>query len=406
MVKLWPVSNFLSKVRARKLRYILSVTSGNENLAKSLCLLMTLPSDTYFKKGVNILVFIEHMQRNLILTDVMKTGDHVQLEKFIQMHSLANQQFDCTGDYYNLHNYDLDSYDRKFAIIDTSYKNKKLQTNKVFIQDLRARCDLLHSQGFVFIKATPWESLENIENTDPAPHIEIDHVKWSGGVSWFWFYMFNKHRDNAFNIDHSNKKHEFLYLNKFPRPHRVTLYEKLQNEKLLDKSIYTFRMLEDPVILEQKYELPGVDTRMYPRFGKDQDMTEAPYVDTACSLVSETNVNDTDVFMTEKIWKPIIAQHVFVVHGNYLYLQKLREMGFKTFNTYFDESYDLERDSQKRIDKIVQLTKDLKKLKWSDIYLQSQSMRLHNYNNFFNREKLSEQIDKTLLTFLEFADSR
>ncbi len=346
------------------------------------------------------------MQRNLILTDVMKTGDHVQLEKFIQMHSLANQQFDCTGDYYNLHNYDLDSYDRKFAIIDTSYKNKKLQTNKVFIQDLRARCDLLHSQGFVFIKATPWESLENIENTDPAPHIEIDHVKWSGGVSWFWFYMFNKHRDNAFNIDHSNKKHEFLYLNKFPRPHRIALYEKLQNEKLLDKSIYTFRMLEDPVILEQKYELPGVDTRMYPRFGKDQDMTEAPYVDTACSLVSETNVNDTDVFMTEKIWKPIIAQHVFVVHGNYLYLQKLREMGFKTFNTYFDESYDLERDSQKRIDKIVQLTKDLKKLKWSDIYLQSQSMRLHNYNHFFNREKLSEQIDKTLLTFLEFADSR
>ena len=62
--------------------------------------------------------------------------------------------------------------------------------------------------------------------------------------------------------------------------------------------------------------------------------------------MSETNDNNYEVFMTEKIWKPIMAQHVFVVHGNHLYLQKLREMGFKTFGNYFDESYDLETGQQ------------------------------------------------------------
>ena len=120
--------------------------------------------------------------------------------------------------------------------------------------------------------------------------------------------------------------------------------------------------------------------------------------------------------MTEKIWKPIIAQHVFVVHGNHLYLQKLREMGFKTFGNYFDESYDLEKDSNQRIDKLVSLCEDLKlkcdngsivergNKKWQDIYLQTKALRKHNYDTFFDKERLSVQINKTLELFLEFAD--
>ena len=53
--------------------------------------------------------------------------------------------------------------------------------------------------------------------------------------------------------------------------------------------------------------------------------------------------------MTEKIWKPIIAQHLFIVHGNYLYLQRLREMGFRTFNNYFEEVYDLDFDYHRKL---------------------------------------------------------
>ena len=61
------------------------------------------------------------MQRNFILTDVMKTGYHIDLEHFINMHTMADQQFEMTGEYYTLHNYDLDSYDRRFA--QSSIKN-------------------------------------------------------------------------------------------------------------------------------------------------------------------------------------------------------------------------------------------------------------------------------------------
>jgi len=364
------------------------------------------------------------MQRNFILTDVMKTGRHQNLEQFISMHSMADQTFDIASEYYTLHDVDLDSYDRKFAVIDVSLENSKFKDNTEFKTELKKRCDLLHSQGFVFIKANPWESLENVKNVRQHPGIDIEHTKWTGGVSWFWFYMYMKHKDNKFSFSHDHngsywhKKHDFLYLNKAPREHRVNLYNKLKDAKVIDNSIHTFIMLDEPVRLDKKYELPGIDPEDYPRFGKDQDMYELPYIDTVCSIVSETNDNDYEVFMTEKIWKPIIAQHVFVVHGNYLYLQKLREMGFKTFGNYFDEGYDLEQDPNKRIDKIVTLIEELKakcddgsivergNKKWQDIYLQTKALRQHNYDTMFNKEKLSLEINKTLNLFLEFADSR
>jgi len=180
---------------------------------------------------------------------------------------------------------------------------------------------------------------------------------------------------------------------------------KLLKENVLSNSLYTFLGLDKPVRLTQEHELPWVDAKNYPRYGMDQDITEMPYVDTVCSIVSETNDNDTDVFMTEKIWKPIMAQHVFVVHGNHLYLQKLREMGFKTFSSYFDESYDLENDRDKKIDVIASLCKHLKTVNWQDIYRQTIALRQHNYDTFFNKEKLSAEVNKTLMSFLEFFDN-
>ncbi len=362
---------------------------------------MTLPSDTYFKNGVNIQVFIGLMQRNFILTDVMKTGAHQQLEQFINLHSLADQTFDITGEYYTLHDYDLDSYDRKFAIIDCRMSNIIIVKNTEYAKELKRRCDLLHSQGFKFIKATPWESLDTVNTVTHYPEIDIEHVKWTGGTSWFWFYMYQKHKDSKFNFDHSNKKYDFLYLNKQSRDHRLKLYNKLLDKGVLENSLYTYWPDRK---LPSEYELPWAQN--YPSFGKDQDIFEKPYNDTACSIVSETNDNNHEVFMTEKIWKPILAQHVFIVHGNYLYLQKLKEMGFKTFNNYFEEAYDLDRDPNIRIDTIVDVCDRLRDAPWQDIYLQSQALRKYNLNHFFNQEKLSEEINKTINLFLEFADSR
>ena len=340
------------------------------------------------------------MQRNFILTDVMKTGYHTDLEAFIDLHTIEKQTFECTGEYYTLHSYDLDSYDRRLAVIDTRTVNKRLHSDQ-FNDELKKRCDLLHSQGFYFIKANPWESLPNMESHEHYPIIDIPHVKWVGGISWFWFYMYRKHLGRKYTFDHTNKKYDFLYLNKTPRTHRIKLYDMLKSHNVLSNSLTSFHG-HDGTSLPLEYELPGVTK--YPYRGLDQDIFEKPYNDTKFSIVSETNDNSNDIFMTEKIWKPIIAGHMFVVHGNPLYLQKLREIGFKTFNNYFDESYDLTDNSVTRVEKITKLCLELKNCYWEDMYMLSKGIRKHNTELFFNKEKLSAEINKTLELFLEFVD--
>lgn len=350
------------------------------------------------------------MQSNFILTDLMKTGDHQTLDKFIQSHTLPDQQFTLSGEYYTLPNYDLESFDRLFCIIDSRAANNRLSSNPEFVQELERRVQLLHSQGFKFILSNPWESMYNVTQDSLVypKQIKYESLFWTGGVSFFWFYMYDKHYEKRDKFTHwsweIDKPFDFLYLNKTPRPHRDNLWREMSNAGLLGNSLTSYIGLDKPVRLPPEYELPWVDTKNYPYRGMDQDLYEKPYNESKYSLISESNDTDNEIFMTEKIWKPILAQQVFVVHGNYLYLQKLREMGFKTFGQYFDEAYDLERDPNRRIESIVNLCKDLLNKNWKDIYLASQGLRKHNYDTFWNKEKLGEQINSVLIDFIEFAD--
>ena len=137
----------------------------------------------------------------------------------------------------------------------------------------------------------------------------------------------------------------------------------------------------------------------------DQEIYYKTYNETGLSIVSETNDNCYDVFMTEKIWKPIIAGHIFIVHGNFEYLKKLKELGFRTFETVFDESYDKMYDSEKRVDEIVKLIKKLKNSDWQKLYEQTMEIREHNKKTFYNKINLVPAINKELLRWFKFFDS-
>ena len=189
-------------------------------------------------------------------------------------------------------------------------------------------------------------------------------------------------------FDHTNKKYDMLYLNKFPRQHRLKLFNKIKDTNLLDNSLYSFIRLEEPIRLPSEYELPWIDAKAYPLIGSDQDLYEKPYNDTKFSLISETNDTNKEVFITEKIWKCIIAKHIFVVHGNLHYLKTLKELGFKTFSDLIDESYDVEPDKDKRIEKIVEVCKKLNQKDWKLFYAKTREIRQYNYDTFFNKAQL------------------
>jgi hypothetical protein len=342
--------------------------------------------------------------KTLILTDIMKTGHHWWYAQFLRYNTIKSQQIEICDDYYNLTKFNLSTFDRKIAII--CVMNDYLLKNNEYKIDLAQRINQLRQKNFKFILGIPWESREtSAENQHIELFSNISEFIWYGELNWFWFYMFEKNRTKNFTFDHSNKKYDFFYLNKQKRPHRVELYNRLLQSGLLDNSLYTFIGHDKPVRLPVQYELPWVDRKNYPWHNHDQEIYEKPYEATKYNIVSETIVDNNEIFLTEKIWKAIIAQQPFVVHGSAGYLLRLRQLGFQTFHNFFDESYDSELDHEKRIKKIISTLRDIKTLDYKKFYQNTIQIREHNQKHFWNKKELCESINNTILNFFKFIDS-
>jgi hypothetical protein len=342
-------------------------------------------------------------KHNLVLTDLMHMGDHFHFESYWRFADLPNETFEYFANYYQLPEFDLSQYDRKIALINHIGPPQSVWNNEEYIHDVGRRIDKLHKLGFVFVIAHPWES-DSIISVDACKNLlkNKSFTRWSGGVSFFWHMMYEKHRDKKFMFDHSYKKHDFLYLNKNAgRRHRKKLYDTLSQQQLLKNSLVSFIDLD--IRLPEEYELPWVDRKNYPYRGMDQDLFEAPYNTTVCSIVSETNVGD-DIFITEKIWKAIIAEHLFVVHGNNHYLSKLKQLGFKTFSDVFDETYDDETDENKKIKKIVETVQSITEMDSTELYQKTKEIRAHNRKLFFDVNRVKDVVGDSILGLLKFFD--
>jgi hypothetical protein len=83
------------------------------------------------------------------------------------------------------------------------------------------------------------------------------------------------------------------------------------------------------------------------------DYCNRDFVDTAISVVMETNYVRPVQHLTEKILRPIAVGHPFILMSSPGCLQYLRDYGFKTFDPLIDETYDTETDPIRRMDLIL-----------------------------------------------------
>ena len=192
-----------------------------------------------------------------------------------------------------------------------------------------------------------------------------------------------------------DKPYKFLFLNGRARPHRKYLYERFRESKLLDQALWTmldgrpsfsrsFELVRDNINmlattseirwLDSFYEFefyknPTVDAVPAQRsFVKNQlfnnewgeiYLEPAPYIDTYFSLVTETVYEYPYSFRTEKIAKALAMGHPFIVASSVGFYRDLRNLGFRTFDTVIDESFDLVENHQDRMDRIYNIVQDL-----------------------------------------------
>ncbi len=79
------------------------------------------------------------------------------------------------------------------------------------------------------------------------------------------------------------------------------------------------------------------------------------YSNSLLSIVTETNFEQKELTLTEKSFKPSKEKHPFIILGVPGALKAMRELGFKTFSEFWDESYDETENHGERLIKIVEL---------------------------------------------------
>jgi len=103
-------------------------------------------------------------------------------------------------------------------------------------------------------------------------------------------------------------------------------------------------------------------------------------------VVTETVFYHHKQHLTEKIFKPIVAQRPFILAGAPGNLAYLRSYGFKTFDTWIDESYDQILDSDLRLQAIVDQVKKICALTPSQLrsmHRDMQAVLQHNFDHFY-----------------------
>lgn len=171
----------------------------------------------------------------------------------------------------------------------------------------------------------------------------------------------------------------------------------------LNDSLYSY--------VQQGKLLPGDEFVPHPMHGataNDRFYRPEWYSQTSFSLVSETFVSQ-DLFVSEKIFKPLAYWHPLVVFGTPQTLSYIQSLGFETFHHMIDESYDTETNAVDRLQKIIAVVDDLyREFKQHKMICQdpkTKEILQHNHNLFFDMEKVSALFTQQLLNpVLEFAN--
>lgn len=203
-----------------------------------------------------------------------------------------------------------------------------------------------------------------------------------------------------------HRPYEYVMLNGRLRPHRKALIDALREQNLLDHALWTnlnahvemgftskltVAQTEPIRLLPPEYEieraLPNMNTAYEHSFAKhhlfgntwgDAIVNPRVYTDSWFSVVTETIYDYSYTFRTEKIWKPIIMAHPFVVAANRGYLRDLRSVGFRTFGHIIDESYDDVADPQARLDAVVNTIRDISTQGAAAFWAASRDVCKHN----------------------------
>lgn len=102
---------------------------------------------------------------------------------------------------------------------------------------------------------------------------------------------------------------------------------------------YGTEILEQVSMFLQHTPILGKDNVEYPILMNQHCNLNSLYQDFFVEIACETYYTGQTFFPTEKTWRAIATGTPFIIQGPQHYLNRLRNLGFKTFSSYWDEGY-------------------------------------------------------------------
>ena len=236
-----------------------------------------------------------------------------------------------------------------------------------------------------------------------------------------------------------DKPYKFLFLNGRLRAHRKWMLERMRMCGLLEQSLYTcleqraapsgglqiFNSQGQDLMFEVetiKYLPPQYEYLTYQNnigkhdVGKDGTYAKYklfdnewgevyiapdPYIDTYFSLVTETVFNTQYSFRTEKIWKAILMGHPWICVANSGFYRDMKLLGFKTFDSLIDESFDTIEHRRDRLERISQTIEDLCRSDLASFLGAAESICKYNQQHMMEyRNKVVGELPSRFLSFI------
>ena len=258
-------------------------------------------------------------------------------------------------------------------------------------------------------KDTPLEDLYILSGSCDDSLLENAKLKQRvayGPLIYNWIFE----PDNLPEVVHTKEEKEktFLSLNRVVRSHRAGLVVELYKRNLVDLNFLSFSKTASHAKKDQfsgslyrfsdrekEYQeiektIPAVKLVDDVNLNENQATTISPfefYKKSLFSLVSETFFFEGEVFLSEKIYKPILHSHPFIVLGPAGTLAELKRQGFMTFGKWFNESYDSISDPIERFDAVINEVERVCKLPWEaqlKIFEESKYVVDHNRKVLLN----------------------
>jgi len=231
-----------------------------------------------------------------------------------------------------------------------------------------------------------------ILTNDPSDHQSSKEIFYFP-YWYFWsneYFCMYKHKlsdDRTYLISCANGN---------PRPHKIHHYLKLKKKSYFSECCISMQgnrgliTRPDEYVLTTEEELAWKNdtyTKYFrnPYNSVDFGLVLPMFVDSYLNIIAETTANTHCKFITEKTWKPIACEQLFLMLGNAGLMSTLKDMGVDTYDDYIDHKYyDTELDFVTRVKKMHDVLDNLVKNDIRSLFLLLKNRRVKNRENFYN----------------------